>query len=101
MIKTCKRCGVTIIGERVVFSFRPDLTSTHEDLSRKVCQWAYKADQREGVLAPGAQCPVNCANPLHDPTRTYGAFDDGVGEQLGLWSNDAANWRLPGQGSQD
>ncbi len=101
MIKTCKRCGVTIIGDRVVFSFRPDLSATHEELSRKVCQWAYKADKRNGVLPPGAQCPVDCANPLYDPTHNYGAFDDGAMEQLGLLSDDSSNWRLPDQGSQD
>lgn len=95
MIKTCKRCGVTIIGDRVVFSFRPDLSATHEELSRKVCQWAHRVDKRDGKVGSDSGRAVDCSNPLYNPDRSYGSFDDGTADQLGIMRNDAGTWVLP------
>jgi hypothetical protein len=74
----CARCGVRIAEGRVYFAHRPDIPATYSDLSRKVCQFAYASDirdGRDGVMADPNR-PVDCINPAFSGGQDYGPFDN-------------------------
>lgn len=71
----CPRCQVRISGGCVYFSHRPDLPSDGKTLARKVCQWAYASDLRDGKIGRGTTKPQGCINPVYDSGTNYGPYD--------------------------
>lgn len=71
----CPRCEVRIANGCVYFSHRPDLPSDGKTLARKVCQWAYKADRRDGKVGEQAIHPQGCINPVYNSNTNYGPYD--------------------------
>lgn len=71
----CPRCQVRLTGGAVYFSHRPDLPSDGSTLAKKVCQWAYQQDLREGKIGPGTRSPIGCINPVYDKSTNYGPYD--------------------------
>ena len=72
----CPRCEVRIAGGCVYFSHRPDIPSDGKTLARKVCQWAYAADRRDGKIGEsGTSRPQDCINPIYEPGTDYGPYD--------------------------
>lgn len=71
----CPRCDVRIANGCVYFAHRPDLPSDGKTLARKVCQWAFKADVRDGKTGPSSSKPFGCINPVYDPNTEYGPYD--------------------------
>jgi hypothetical protein len=71
----CPRCNVRIADGCVYFAHRPDLPSDGKTLARKVCQWAYAADLRDGKIGQGSTKPQGCINPVYDPRTEYGPYD--------------------------
>ena len=73
---TCPRCGVCIADGNVYFAYRPTTPSDGKTLARKVCQWAYASDAKEGrISASSSSRPLDCINPVYDSSASYGPFD--------------------------
>jgi hypothetical protein len=70
----CPRCQVRISNGCVYFAHRPDLPSDGKTLARKVCQWAYAADLRDGVIGATGK-PKGCINPIYEAGNDYGPYD--------------------------
>jgi hypothetical protein len=71
----CPRCQVRIVNGCVYFAHRPDLPSDAKTLARKVCQWAYAADVRDGVSEVKSGRPKGCINPIYEAGTDYGPYD--------------------------
>lgn len=71
----CPRCGVRISGGNVYFTHRPNPPSTGDVLARKVCQWAYAADLRQGTISEGTPRARGCINPVYDINTSYEGYD--------------------------
>ena len=75
--QTCPRCGVHIVDGTVRFAFRPDQPRSHDELAKKVCQWAMAQDKRSGTVSEVATRPSGCINPQYNMERNYGSpLDD-------------------------
>lgn len=82
----CPRCEVRIANGCVYFSHRPDLPADGKTLARKVCQWAYAADKREGKVTDQITKPLGCINPVYNCDTNYGPYD--VVPEIPLPRND-------------
>jgi hypothetical protein len=71
----CPRCQVRIANGCVYFAHRPNLPSDGKTLARKVCQWAYAADRRDGKIGESTLKPQGCINPVYEPGANYGPYD--------------------------